>query len=311
MAKIDKISDELLAAYLEGNTNRKETELVLQALEKDASLTDVLSVALKVDDSNFLNRNDILPMMQMAAESRNNICGIICEAYILQRRDISFEEKDLFSIAQQNHWLKPEGTPLHLIGKLLVHFGLMVTHQYDASFDDIKKALLLDNDVIVVVDSDKLFPEREDIEDAPNHAIVVTGINEKSVEFFDSHDNLKHNVHCPIFLNAWKESNNYMIRVLQSVEDYEPHPINLDKIELKDELLELQEAIAENAHDVWAAARIREGWKYGTERDDANKLHPDLVPYSALQDSEKEYDRLMALDTIKLVKKLGFEIIKK
>ena len=311
MANIDKISNELLAAYLEGNTDRQETELVLKALENDASLREVLNVAMEVDDSTICFRNETLPMMQMAAESGNNICSVLCEAYILQSRGISFEENDLLSIAKNNHWLKPEGAPLHSIGQLLVHFGLMVTHQYDASFDDIKKALLLDNDVIVVVDSDKLFPEREDIEDAPNHAIVVTGINEKSVEFFDSHDNLKHNVQYPIFLNAWKESNNYMIRVLQSVEDYEPHPINLDKIELKDELLELQEAIAENAHDVWAAARIREGWKYGTERDDANKLHPDLVPYSALPDSEKEYDRLMALDTIKLVKKLGFKIIKK
>ena len=102
-----------------------------------------------------------------------------------------------------------------------------------------------------------------------------------------------------------------MIRVLQSIEDYEPQPINLDEIQLTDELLELREAIAENAHDVWATARMKEGWSYGPERDDANKKHPDLIPYSALPDSEKEYDRLMALDTIKLVKKLGFEIVKK
>ncbi|MCH5312182.1 MAG: Ryanodine receptor Ryr [Prevotella sp.] len=102
-----------------------------------------------------------------------------------------------------------------------------------------------------------------------------------------------------------------MVRVLQSADDYEPQPINLDYIQLTDDLLELREAIAENAHEVWAAARIKEGWTYGRERDDANKKHPDLIPYSALPDSEKEYDRLMALATIKLVKKLGFEIIKR
>ncbi len=96
-----------------------------------------------------------------------------------------------------------------------------------------------------------------------------------------------------------------------SIEDYEPQPINLDDISLTDDLLELREAIAENAHDVWATARKKEGWTFGPERDDSNKKHPDLVPYSSLPDSEKEYDRLMALDTIKLVKKLGFEIVKK
>ena len=95
-----------------------------------------------------------------------------------------------------------------------------------------------------------------------------------------------------------------MVRVLQSVEEYNPQPINLDNIPLGEELNELIEAIAENAHDVWAVARMKEGWTYGPVRDDAKKQHPDLVPYSALPDSEKEYDRLMAANTIKLVRKL-------
>ena len=73
----------------------------------------------------------------------------------------------------------------------------------------------------------------------------------------------------------------------------------------------LVELMAKNVHEVWAAARIKEGWTYSRERDDANKKHPNLIPYSALPDSEKGYARLMALDTIKLVKKLGFEIIKR
>ena len=77
------------------------------------------------------------------------------------------------------------------------------------------------------------------------------------------------------------------------------------------DLEELQEAIAENAHDVWAEARINEGWTYGKERDDANLKHPDRVPYTALPESEKEYDRIMAFNTIKLVKKLGFDIVKR
>ena len=92
---------------------------------------------------------------------------------------------------------------------------------------------------------------------------------------------------------------------------FETLPINLDNIRLTGDLLDLREAIAENAHNVWALARINEGWTYGPVRDDAKKQHPDLVPYSALSDSEKEYDRLMAMNTIKLVQNLGFEIVKK
>ena len=97
----------------------------------------------------------------------------------------------------------------------------------------------------------------------------------------------------------------------EHVEEYEPHPIDVDSIPLDGDLEELQEAIAENAHEVWAEARIKEGWTYGKERNDTDKKHPDLVPYTALPDSEKEYDRLMAFNTIKLVKKLGFDIVKR
>ncbi|MBR3303713.1 MAG: Ryanodine receptor Ryr [Bacteroidales bacterium] len=92
---------------------------------------------------------------------------------------------------------------------------------------------------------------------------------------------------------------------------YTPKPLDLSKVKIPAELLELQEAIAENTHEVWAAGRIKEGWKYGPQRNDKKKEHPDLLPYSELPEGEKEYDRATAMNTIKLVLKLGFEIKKK
>lgn len=50
------------------------------------------------------------------------------------------------------------------------------------------------------------------------------------------------------------------------------------------------EAIARINHDKWATERIAQGWRYGTQRDDANKLHPDLIPYEHLSDAEKRLD---------------------
>ncbi|MBU4263129.1 MAG: Ryanodine receptor Ryr [Proteobacteria bacterium] len=50
------------------------------------------------------------------------------------------------------------------------------------------------------------------------------------------------------------------------------------------------EAIARVNHDRWAAERIFQGWRYGEERDDARKLHPDLVPYELLSEAEKRID---------------------
>ncbi len=91
---------------------------------------------------------------------------------------------------------------------------------------------------------------------------------------------------------------------------YTPKPIDTSNISLPSELIMLTEQIAENVHDVWAAGRISEGWVYGTKRDDANKQTPCLVPYSELPESEKEFDRNTATETVKLIIKLGYKIEK-
>lgn len=91
---------------------------------------------------------------------------------------------------------------------------------------------------------------------------------------------------------------------------YEPQPIDLSDVTINEDLHELQEAIAENVHEVWAMNRRNEGWTYGPRRDDKLKQTPDMVPYSELTEQEKHYDRVLAENTIKLLKKLGYEIVK-
>jgi hypothetical protein len=90
---------------------------------------------------------------------------------------------------------------------------------------------------------------------------------------------------------------------------YQPKPISTEGMELPRELLPLTERLAENAHDLWAAQRLAQGWHYGLKRDDTQKLHPCLVPYAELPDSEKEYDRIAALGTLKAILKLGYRIV--
>lgn len=303
------ISDELIAAYLEGNATPAETLLILKAMKTNPVLRETLDLAMKLEDENIAD----LPAMQLAAESGENLCSVMCEAHILRRRGIAIDEDELMATARENHWLKAQGTPLHSIGQLLGHEGLLVTRSYDANLSDLEQALDRDNDIIVALDRDKLYPDLPDEEDAANHAVVVTCINKKegTISLYDPPQPSTLTFKILTFENAWKESQHYMVRVLHTIEEYDPRPVNLDNIALTDDLMELREAIAENAHDVWAAARMDEGWTYGPERDDQLKQHPDLIPYSALTDGEKEYDRIMALNTIKLVIKLGFEIGRK
>ena len=91
---------------------------------------------------------------------------------------------------------------------------------------------------------------------------------------------------------------------------YIPSPINLDEVELPNDILSLVELIAENVHEVWADARVKEGWVYGEHKDSIKKTTPCLVPYEELPEEEKEYDRKTALETIKLIIKLGYKISK-
>jgi hypothetical protein len=91
---------------------------------------------------------------------------------------------------------------------------------------------------------------------------------------------------------------------------YKPKPTNTFKIKLGDDIKNLKEKLAENTHEIWAEKRIAEGWTSGSKRNDQHKKHPCLVPYEDLPESEKEYDRKMAMETLKVIKSLGYKIEK-
>ncbi len=91
---------------------------------------------------------------------------------------------------------------------------------------------------------------------------------------------------------------------------YKPNPIDTKDVCLTDELLTLKELLAKNTHEVWAEGRIKDGWTYGETRDDSKKQTPCLVPYDELSEEEKEYDRQTAMETLKLIVKLGYKIEK-
>ncbi len=92
---------------------------------------------------------------------------------------------------------------------------------------------------------------------------------------------------------------------------YIPKPIDSSALVLPPELLALTERLARNTHDVWAAQRFKEGWTFGPKRNDELKKHPCLVPYAELPESEKQYDRNTAMQTLAAVLALGYEIRRK
>jgi RyR domain len=94
------------------------------------------------------------------------------------------------------------------------------------------------------------------------------------------------------------------------VPSYVPKTVDTSNMSLSIDLRELVEKLAQNNHDHWAQKRMDEGWTYGVRRDDNNKQHPDLVPYSQLSESEKEYDRKTVVEVLKAIIALGYEVSK-
>ena len=94
------------------------------------------------------------------------------------------------------------------------------------------------------------------------------------------------------------------------ISNYCPSPIDTSDVTLPPELFVLADNIAKNVHEVWAQQRIKEGWVYGPQRNDELKQHPCLIPFEALSETEKNYDRNTALETLRLMTRLGFTITK-
>jgi hypothetical protein len=92
--------------------------------------------------------------------------------------------------------------------------------------------------------------------------------------------------------------------------NYKPAPIDTSHIELSSEICQLTEALAKNAHEVWAQERLAQGWRPGPERNDQRKEHPSLIPYEELSESEKVFDRNTAMGTLRAILALGYRIVK-
>jgi len=94
----------------------------------------------------------------------------------------------------------------------------------------------------------------------------------------------------------------------EAVMEYKPSPRDTSGVRLPADIAGLTELLARNTHENWAAQRVAEGWRYGPRRDDERKEHPSLVPYERLPETEKEYDRRTAIESIKTILSLGYRI---
>ena len=307
MNKNNSISEQTIIKYLSGTATLDEVALVASAMKDDPDFKKEIQIleGLPAEDLSFENNN--IPMSYLAAASEDNLCDIICEQYILKNYVHSFNTEDLVDDASSNSWLQEQGTRLHNMGRLLEKNGVTVRKSYEGTLEGISASLAGNQSVIAVVDYGRLIHNEAS---AYFHAVVILSVNDSLVTLYDPARNSECDYEASNFKAAWDATRNYMVCASIGELEYEPHPLKVDDVELDGELLDLTESIAEDLHEVWASGRKAEGWTYGPQRDDEAKKHPDMIPYARLAEGEKQYDRDMALHTIRLVKKLGYRIVK-
>ncbi len=305
-----RLPEDLLLRYVTGEASLEEIAQVTLEMERSPETRQFVQLMEGMHkDGLLVEYDDPLPALSMAAVSDDNLCDVICEHFILKDYLGREEEIEAFSSeANDNSWHKESGTPLHHMGRILEKYGMSVSRTYGNKIDKISEELSRKNRVIAVVDYGRL---RDKYADGVFHAVVCLSVSGGYVRVFDPAIGEEHNYLESDFISAWEESKSYLVVATSKNLKYVPHPINVDDVELDEDLIELSESIAENAHEIWAQERMEKGWVYGEARDDVNKLHPDLVPYSDLDEAEKDVDRLMSMKTIKLVKKLGFQITRR
>ncbi len=67
------------------------------------------------------------------------------------------------------------------------------------------------------------------------------------------------------------------------------------------------ERLAREEHDEWVAERLSNGWTHG-ERDAVKKTNPYLIPYTALSEEIKDYDRDAVRNIFPMLKQLGLRV---
>ena len=316
-------------AVLLDQMENERYRMVLQKVVLEGMDYDELSKITGLKKSNLYNIKkramaELERIARLSTTSDGALCAIKCEEYVLHVFGIHKTLEELRILASTKDWLKEDGVEIINLGAIPEYYGLTVNKRAPAEMSDITNAIQSGYQVIVAVDGGELIgdPAEEIAEDilaggVADHCVVILSVDNdaNTIALYDPAVGV-----IPIivsiehFIDAWNDSNSYMITIKDKdmkKKTYTPHPVDLSDVELTPQLEQLREAIAENAHEVWAVGRIKEGWTYGPERDDKLKTHPDLVPYSELPDGEKQYDRETAMNTIKLVIKLGYDLVKR
>lgn len=210
----ERISDELLAAYLDGNTSPIENLFVEASLTNDAGileasdilsdmtmfsqvdnfndvfsdfgLSNIFSQSISIETNTYnevMDTNGMIPDIQ---QQYPDSCAIKSQQIILNEFGIDVNEDQLVQFSYEQGWYNADGTGTAAgdVGNLLETANIPVTRQEDANVFNLVSELSQGHKVIVGVDSEELWGNKfmawlKDffMGDTPDHALVVAGID--------------------------------------------------------------------------------------------------------------------------------------
>lgn len=242
MSFADTISDELLAAYIDGNATEYEQNLVNSALQsKDPLINESVATIIDInnlqDDIMAMDPNLIMGSVYVGEinpyhQTDVNSCAIKSQQIILNDFGIPCTEEQLIDFSIRHGWYDGTGTLPKDVGNLLETAGIPVTRRTDANVFNLVNELSQGHKVIAGVDADELWHNKsmgekiknwlsdffsEDGRGVPNHALIVAGIdtsdpNHIQVIVTDPGNGDYHKAY-PIeqFMDAWADSSCYMV----------------------------------------------------------------------------------------------------
>lgn len=210
----ERISDELLAAYLDGNTSPIENLFVEASLSNDAGileasdilsdmtmfsqidnfndvfsdfgLSNIFSQSISIETNTYnevMDTNGMIPDIQ---QQYPDSCAIKSQQIILNEFGIDVNEDQLVQFSYEQGWYNGDGTGTAAgdVGNLLETANIPVNRQEDANVFNLVSELSQGHKVIVGVDSEELWGNKylawlKDffMGDTPDHALVVAGID--------------------------------------------------------------------------------------------------------------------------------------
>lgn len=238
---MDNISDEMLAAYLDGNATQEEREIISNANVDIPSYIQDIQLSSEIEvPTDFAMEIDVNPYMQSYADT----CAIKSQQLILNDFGIPCSEDDLVQYSAEHGWYNGNGTRMEDIGNLLEDAGIPCTRQCDANVFNLVKELSQGHKVIVGVDSNELWGNRfvEWLKDfflgeTPDHALLVTGIDTSdpnNIKVIVTDPGTGEAGKCyPLnqFMDAWSDASCYMCSTDAPVPATVPGMENFDYLE--------------------------------------------------------------------------------